>query len=65
MIDEYIVDYEEYVGIGSGAFCFLDGALYVNTFSLARVRRAHRGRQDAGACSSARSAATSACATAS
>ncbi len=27
MIDEYIVDYEEYVGIGSGAFCFLDGTL--------------------------------------
>ena len=34
MIDEYIVDYEEYVGIGSGAFSYLDGGLYVNTFSL-------------------------------
>ncbi len=34
MIDEYIVDYEDYVGLGSGAFSFLDGALYVNTFSL-------------------------------
>lgn len=34
MIDEYIVDYEDYVGIGSGAFSFLEGALYVNTFSL-------------------------------
>jgi coproporphyrinogen III oxidase-like Fe-S oxidoreductase len=34
MIDEYIVDYEEYVGIGSGAFSYLDGAIYVNTFSL-------------------------------
>ncbi len=34
MIDEYIVDHEEYVGIGSGAFSYLDGALYVNTFSL-------------------------------
>lgn len=34
MIDEYIVDYEDYVGIGSGAFSFLDGAIYVNTFSL-------------------------------
>jgi len=34
MIDEYIVDYEDYVGIGSGAFSFLDGSLYVNTFSL-------------------------------
>ena len=26
MIDEYIVDYEDYVGIGSGAFSFLDGS---------------------------------------
>ncbi len=34
MIDEYIVDYEEYVGIGSGSFSNLDGSLYVNTFSL-------------------------------
>jgi coproporphyrinogen III oxidase-like Fe-S oxidoreductase len=34
MIDEYIVDYEEYVGVGSGAFSYLDGTLYVNTFSL-------------------------------
>jgi len=34
MIDEYIVDYEDYVGIGSGAFSFLEGHLYVNTFSL-------------------------------
>lgn len=34
MIDEYIVDYEEYVGIGSGAMGFLDGKLYVNSFSL-------------------------------
>ncbi len=34
MIDEYIVDYEEYVGLGSGAFSNIDGALYVNTFSL-------------------------------
>jgi menaquinone C8-methyltransferase len=44
MIDEYIVDYEDYVGIGSGAFSFLDGALYVNTFSLAEYNR----RIDAG-----------------
>ncbi|MBE0617692.1 MAG: coproporphyrinogen III oxidase family protein [Proteobacteria bacterium] len=34
MIDEYIVDYDEYVGIGSGSFSYLDGALYANTFSL-------------------------------
>lgn len=34
MIDEYIVDYEDYVGIGSGSFSYLDGRIYVNTFSL-------------------------------
>ena len=34
MIDEYIVDYEQYVGIGSGAFSFLGGAIYCETFSL-------------------------------
>ena len=44
MIDEYIVDYEDYVGIGSGAFSFLDGALYVNTFSLGEYAQ----RIDAG-----------------
>ena len=39
MIDEYIVDYEDYVGIGSGSFSFLDGGLYVNTFSLGEYGR--------------------------
>ena len=34
MIDEYIVDYEEYPAIGSGGFGYLDGSLFVNTFSL-------------------------------
>ncbi|PKO22255.1 MAG: coproporphyrinogen dehydrogenase [Chloroflexi bacterium HGW-Chloroflexi-1] len=40
MIDEYIVDYEDYVGIGSGAFSYLDGSLYVNTFSLRDYQKA-------------------------
>ena len=35
MIDEYIVDYEEYPAIGSGGMSYLDGSLFVNTFSLA------------------------------
>lgn len=39
MIDEYIVEYEEYVGIGSGSFSYLDGTLYVNTFSLSEYDR--------------------------
>lgn len=34
MIDEYIVDYDEYVGVGSGAFGYAGGACYANTFSL-------------------------------
>ena len=34
MIDEYIVDYEEYPAIGSGGLSYLDGGLYVNTFSV-------------------------------
>lgn len=34
LIDEYIVDTEEYVGVGSGVFSYLDGTLYASTFSL-------------------------------
>jgi coproporphyrinogen III oxidase-like Fe-S oxidoreductase len=34
LIDEYIVDTREYVGLGAGAFSYLDGTLFVNTFSL-------------------------------
>jgi coproporphyrinogen III oxidase-like Fe-S oxidoreductase len=34
MIDEYIVDYDEYVGLGSGALSFVGDRIYNNTFSL-------------------------------
>jgi len=34
MIDEYVVDYEEYPALGSGGLTYLDGKLYINTFSL-------------------------------
>ena len=34
MIDEYVVNYEEYPAIGSGGISYLDGSLYINTFSL-------------------------------
>ena len=45
MIDEYIVDFPEYVGIGSGALSFLDGAIYGNTFSLGEYAdRIERGK---------------------
>jgi coproporphyrinogen III oxidase-like Fe-S oxidoreductase len=39
MIDEYIATSPEYVGVGSGAFSYLDGTLFVNTFSLAQYAR--------------------------
>jgi len=34
MSDEYLAKHNEYVGIGSGAFSFLDGSLYVNAYDL-------------------------------
>ncbi|MEI8183560.1 MAG: coproporphyrinogen III oxidase family protein [Desulfomonile sp.] len=33
-IDEYIVDYDEYVGAGSGSFGYVGGSCYANTFSV-------------------------------
>ena len=42
MIDEYIVDYDEYVGLGSGALSFLGGRIYNNTFSLSDYSTPHR-----------------------
>jgi len=39
MIDEYIVNTREYVGLGAGAFSYLDGDLFVNTFSLSDYAR--------------------------
>lgn len=34
MIDEYVVDYEEYPAIGSGGITFCGNELFVNTFSV-------------------------------
>ena len=34
MFDEYIVQRDEYVGLGSGAFSYLQGNLYASTFSI-------------------------------
>jgi oxygen-independent coproporphyrinogen-3 oxidase len=33
-IDEYIVEAEDYVGVGSGAFSYVDGVQYATTFSI-------------------------------
>lgn len=34
IIDEYIVDYDEYAGLGSGSIGFLNGTCYANTFNI-------------------------------
>jgi len=34
IIDEYVIDNDEYVGLGSGAFGFIGDTLYINSFSL-------------------------------
>jgi coproporphyrinogen III oxidase-like Fe-S oxidoreductase len=40
LIDEYIASAEEYLGVGSGSFSYLDGSLYVNSFSLSGYHEA-------------------------
>ena len=40
MIDEYVVQYEEYPAIGSGGITYLGSSLYVNTFSLREYAQA-------------------------
>jgi menaquinone C8-methyltransferase len=34
MFDEYIIDQDDYVGVGSGAFSYVGGTMYSTTFSL-------------------------------
>ena len=36
MIDEYITDNDQYLGLGSGAFSYLDGSFFSSTFSINR-----------------------------
>ncbi|MEC4175200.1 coproporphyrinogen III oxidase family protein [Adlercreutzia sp. R7] len=43
MIDEYVVDYEEYPAIGSGGITYLGQNLYVNTFSVREYNEAIEG----------------------
>jgi coproporphyrinogen III oxidase-like Fe-S oxidoreductase len=44
MFDEYIIDQDDYVGVGSGAFSYVGGTMYSTTFSLAHYcERAERG----------------------
>ncbi len=44
MIDEYIVKYDEYAGVGSGSFGYLNGICYANTFHIGEyIERINRG----------------------
>jgi hypothetical protein len=36
LVDEYIVDHEEYIGVGSGAFSYVDGCFHSSSFSINR-----------------------------
>jgi menaquinone C8-methyltransferase len=38
-VDEYIIENEEYLGLGSGSMSYLDGMLYSSTFSLNNYNR--------------------------
>ncbi|MFH1081310.1 MAG: coproporphyrinogen III oxidase family protein [Pseudomonadota bacterium] len=44
MIDEYIVDYDEYAGLGSDSIGYLDGTCYANTFNIRQyIAQVERG----------------------
>lgn len=43
MIDEYIVDYNEYAGVGAGSFGYLNGTVLSDTFSIPDYIEAVRG----------------------
>jgi coproporphyrinogen III oxidase-like Fe-S oxidoreductase len=45
MFDEYIIDQDDYVGIGSGAFSYVGGSMYSTTFSLNHYCRRVEGGQ--------------------
>jgi menaquinone C8-methyltransferase len=36
LIDEYVVDFDEYAGLGSGAIGYVNGVCYANTFNIER-----------------------------
>lgn len=45
MFDEYIIDEDDYVGVGSGAFSYVEGQMYSTTFSLNHYCRRVEGGQ--------------------
>jgi coproporphyrinogen III oxidase-like Fe-S oxidoreductase len=45
MIDEYIIEYDDYIGIGAGSVSIVRGNFYVNSFSLDRYHEFVDGHQ--------------------
>jgi len=45
LFDEYIIDEDDYVGVGSGAFSYVGGSMYSTTFSLNHYCRRVEGGQ--------------------
>ena len=44
MIDEYVINYDEYAGLGSGSIGYLNGSVYANTFDIEDyIKRVDRG----------------------
>lgn len=44
-IDEYIIDHDEYISVGSGSWGYIDGTMYSNTFSIPQyIERLSTGR---------------------
>lgn len=43
LVDEYIVDHDEYIGVGSGAFSYIGGCFYSSSFSINRYIAAISG----------------------
>lgn len=45
--DEYVSTHEEYIGVGSGAFSYLDGKLFINAFDLKEYENRIITKEDA------------------
>jgi coproporphyrinogen III oxidase-like Fe-S oxidoreductase len=43
--DEYVVNHDEYLGLGAGAFSYIDNILYANTFNLDQYNQAIENNQ--------------------
>ncbi len=45
--DEYVSTHDEYIGVGSGAFSYLDGKLFINAFDLKEYEKNIITKKDA------------------